>query len=850
VKSTILKSRHRNNLLRVAACFTLALLALCQSANALTRIWANAGSDYNTGANWGGTAPGAGDIASFNTAASVQPNISVSLSNLTLNFAAGSSGYDLTSSSTAVKLTLLQTGAGGSVTTAAIFDANTSGTNTIDAPIVMGGGTGLTQTINQSTSGGNLTINGVISSTNSINLSLTMTGTSTITLSGANTYTGTTALAGNTIGAGTILAIGNNSAFSSTTVSLNSGIVLTAANGSRNIANTFIWGASGSIGGTNNLEFSGSFTSSGAAGRTITINNSGTTTLSGNVFLAPDNAAVGGLTINGTGALVISGVIANNSAANTNAKNLTVNMSTGSLTLSNANTYTGSTTLSSGTLILGNKQAFGIGGTVAWNGVSTSATTSLTGANAIANTGTFGGTNTFTGTNSIELSGALSQNASRTTTNNMTGGAVLTYSGATFALSTTATANTHNFNGSGNTVVSNIISNGGTATTGNITQSGTGSLTLSGANTYAGKTTISNGTLSASSINSVTGGAANSNLGAPITVANGTIDMGGTTNTGTLKYTGSGETTDRVINLAGSTGGATIDQSGTGLLKFTSNLTAPGLAATDERKTLTLQGSTAGTGEISGIIVDSTLGTAGQLATSVTKAGTGTWTLSGANTYTGTTTINASGGTLEVANNGATTSGRIGSTATITVNSGGTLLLSGAGNNDRINNSAGIALSGGTLSKGTGSSEGTGAQKVAGVVTGTSAVGLGALTLAANSTIDFGTGTVGTLTFASFTPAGFVLNITNWTGTASGLDTTNSGIDGVNDRLIFNADQTANLAFFSFNGIGAAEIALDGGFFEVVPIPETSTWIIGALALGAVGFTQRRKLRGLIAQRA
>ena len=51
-------------------------------------------------------------------------------------------------------------------------------------------------------------------------------------------------------------------------------------------------------------------------------------------------------------------------------------------------------------------------------------------------------------------------------------------------------------------------------------------------------------------------------------------------------------------------------------------------------KTIVLKGDTAGTGEIAGNIANPH-DRAGKATTIVTKSGTGTWTLSGANTYSG-----------------------------------------------------------------------------------------------------------------------------------------------------------------------------------------------------------------------
>ncbi|MES2924929.1 MAG: autotransporter-associated beta strand repeat-containing protein [Verrucomicrobiota bacterium] len=171
----------------------------------------------------------------------------------------------------------------------------------------------------------------------------------------------------------------------------------------------------------------------------------------------------------------------------------------------------------------------------------------------------------------------------------------------------------------------------------NLQKNSSGTWTVSGNNTFTGTTAVTGGILRVSSLNSVVGGTASSSLGAPTTVANGTIAMSAG---GALTYTGTGETTDRAINLSATTTGGVLDQSGTGLLKFTSNFTATGAGS----KTLTLQGSTAGTGEISGVIVNNSATN----KTSLTKTGSGMWTLGGTNTYTGNTTVSA--GTLSLAN--------------------------------------------------------------------------------------------------------------------------------------------------------------------------------------------------------
>ncbi|NBV85432.1 MAG: hypothetical protein EBS01_04025, partial [Verrucomicrobia bacterium] len=122
-----------------------------------------------------------------------------------------------------------------------------------------------------------------------------------------------------------------------------------------------------------------------------------------------------------------------------------------------------------------------------------------------------------------------------------------------------------------------------------------------------------------------------SSLGTPANPVSGTIHIGSADATGTLLLAGTSLITNRTLNLAGTTGGAVLDQSGEGLVKFTSGVTATGAGS----KTLTLQGSSFGAGELAGTIVNnSSLNT-----TALLKQGSGTWTLSGANSYSGGTTL-------------------------------------------------------------------------------------------------------------------------------------------------------------------------------------------------------------------
>jgi autotransporter-associated beta strand protein len=108
------------------------------------------------------------------------------------------------------------------------------------------------------------------------------------------------------------------------------------------------------------------------------------------------------------------------------------------------------------------------------------------------------------------------------------------------------------------TTISGVVSRG------SLIKSGAGTLTLSGSNQYTGQTIIREGTLSVSTIGN--GGTFGNLGGAPSSASYLTLSGNAAGNTGSLKYTGAGETTNRNFAMAGS--GGTIDASGSGALIF------------------------------------------------------------------------------------------------------------------------------------------------------------------------------------------------------------------------------------------------------------------------------------------
>ena len=511
---------------------------------------------------------------------------------------------------------------GGSTGGATIANYGGTGTTLTLNGNIQASGTGI-KTLTLNDKNGSITVNGTIAndiSGNAVSLVKTALSANTVTLNSANGYTG-----GTTISSGTV-AIGNSGALGTgaLTVTGTSGATLRAISNvslANNIANN-LTGASGylAIDSLQNAGFTNAITGliSGTGG--VRANTAGSRT----ELLNVNNSFGGGLKVEqGTFVAANMGNAGANSAIGT-----------------------------SGTVILGGS---GNSGFLIW-GNSQSETSDK----VIAMGGTTGGAGIYGKNNGalLTLNGNLSVTGVGNKTLTMGGDSDITFNG----LIADGAGSVINARSTGTTT------NTRTTTLGNANNSFTGAVVIdASAPTSASVTNY----LSVAGVGNAN---ANSYLGKA-----STINIGGsaTGSTAMLKYTGTGETSDKVINMAGANGNAGIDQSGTGLLKFNNNLTATGSGD----KSFVLSGSTAGTGEIGGAIVNGATGSTG-----LKKEGSGTWTLSGANSYSGTTTVSA--GTLNVASAGSISSSSAttvnggnlvvnGTAGAVTVNLGGSLLGSG-----------------------------------------------------------------------------------------------------------------------------------------------------------------------------
>ncbi len=392
------------------------------------------------------------------------------------------------------------------------------------------------------------------------------------------------------------------------------------------------------------------------------------------------NSTASNVTVTGTGAniLTLTGpstvTVNSNTGIDTATLNLTITgtagltkAGTGVLVLDGANTYSGGTNITGGTLAIGDSSHTGSLGTgdVA---ISSGAILAYQGGGS---SGTI--TNNITGAGKFQKNSS-SSSVALTGVNTFTGG-VSFGTGGTI----TASADTTNY-GAGDTNANINSSNGGLGSPGTGTvavgfTSGVGTLQLrfNGQNDSSAQTLtlFSNYTTQTSMNLSESGGGGtytfdvNNNGG---TGTNKTISVAGVTTlirNGTIDVTGGNGYSLNLASFSITGGAAGVNYT---LVPTTGNLTIGTFTNSDAFTggTLILDG-TASKNSISGIIANNS----GTNTLAVTKSGSSTWALSGANTYSNGTNI--TGGTLVVSN----TTGSATGTGAVSVATGAT--LAGAG---------------------------------------------------------------------------------------------------------------------------------------------------------------------------
>jgi autotransporter-associated beta strand protein len=194
---------------------------------------------------------------------------------------------------------------------------------------------------------------------------------------------------------------------------------------------------------------------------------------------------------------------------------------------------------------------------------------------------------------------------------------------------------------------------------GGFTKTGAGILKLSGtANTFTGNVSIGGGSPSAFGGVLEVSKIADSGVASSIGVGS-SITFGGSDGAATLRYLGSGDSSNRSFTIGSQ--GAIFDSSGSGAIQFTNTGNIDVSPSNTVSRTLTFTGTNAGNNSFAGVIRDPSV----SATTSVLKTGSGKWILSGANTHKGATTVTA--GTLVL---GAT--GSINSSVAVNIAAGAT----------------------------------------------------------------------------------------------------------------------------------------------------------------------------------
>jgi fibronectin-binding autotransporter adhesin len=251
----------------------------------------------------------------------------------------------------------------------------------------------------------------------------------------------------------------------------------------------------------------------------------------------------------------------------------------------------------------------------------------------------------------------------------------------------------------------------------------------------------------------------------------------------------------------------------------------------NDTTTIILTGNGTGIVTLSGIISPGI----GQRDYAISKTGTSTFALSGANGYGGGTSI--TGGTLLVNNTtgsgtgtGAVTVNGSGSTLGGTGTVSGTVLLGnttpGAVLNPGPKATAGTAGAVGTLS--TGSVTMTGSDVFHVDASGTAAASWDKLNVTGGVTL----GTTSTLELS-------IASGLNFTWGSQYTLIANDGTDAISGTFSNAANGStisAGAYLFTVNYTGGT-----GNDLVLTLVPEPSTWIGGALALGAIGYSQRRR---------